>query len=336
MKMENKMFSDNRKISGRQIKRLLFFDLAGLSTLLLPPLLAQTAGKNGIFCIFLALLPAYGVVLLIQRTSSRMVAGFPDYIRQTKGKFTEKVILILCGASGIVLAGFVLDTVSRLITTQLLKGESYWLVSFLILILGAYGMAGGMEGRARIYEVLFWPLLIPLVLMLVLACRDVNADYWTPVFFGSGKDVALGTLLAFLFYLPVCFLLFLVPYEKNYMQGIAVAKRTLFFTALLNAAIYLITLGIFGEASLREMKRPVITLMSMIRLPGGFFERQDAFMVAIWFFALYALLNSSMFYGTESIKSLIGKKGNKRYVLLIFFLTFLVSAAFYKGGVMEW
>ena len=50
------MFSENQKISERQIFRLLTFDLLGLSTLLIPSVLAQTAGRDGVFAIVLGTL----------------------------------------------------------------------------------------------------------------------------------------------------------------------------------------------------------------------------------------------------------------------------------------
>ena len=45
------MFSENNRISGRQVFRLLTYDLLGLSTLLVPPALGRLAGRDGIFCI---------------------------------------------------------------------------------------------------------------------------------------------------------------------------------------------------------------------------------------------------------------------------------------------
>lgn len=43
------MFSENNQISGRQVFRLLTYDFLGMGTLLLPTMLADTAGRDGIF-----------------------------------------------------------------------------------------------------------------------------------------------------------------------------------------------------------------------------------------------------------------------------------------------
>lgn len=43
------MFSDNNRISGRQAFRILTYDLLGAGSLLVPGILANRAGCDGIF-----------------------------------------------------------------------------------------------------------------------------------------------------------------------------------------------------------------------------------------------------------------------------------------------
>ncbi len=326
------MFSENKKISPRQTRRMLAFDITGISTLLLPPLLAGVAGSDGLFCIFLALIPAYlymGIMKMVQKDAG---GDYLTYIKKSSGNLFGGLLLGLYYICFVLLTGYILYTLTTLIESALLKEESYWLINIMILVLAGYGILEGIEGRARIYEILFWILLIPLLMMLVLAARDVNPNYWTPVIFTSWQKVLRGTLLVFLFYMLQFFSLFLLPYEKTEGQTIRSASKVINKTALINATIYLILLGIFGQKALPNMQYPIITLMSMIKLPGGFFERQDAFMVAIWFFSLYALINSGMFHGTEALKKLVPKKGNKRYMLITLLLVFATSAVYYKSA----
>ncbi len=326
------MFSENQKISKRQITRLLIYDVTGISTLLLPPVLANVAGKDGIFCIFLALIPAYLFVKLMEKLQKKMDAAYPVYIRKSTPKAVAGTLYVVYYILGILLAGFALYVLSNLIQTSLLEEESFWIISICILLLGGYGILGGIEGRARIYEILFWFLMIPLLLMLLLSVRDVRSDYWTPILTSDISQILKGTGLVLAFYLIVYFVLFLGEFELRRGDGIRAAKTTLKVAALLNGVVYLIVLGMFGQESLKGMKYPVITLMSMIKLPGDFLERQDAFMVAIWFFTIYALVNGSMFYSTEVLKELINRKGKKRYVLVTVVLTFLSCAMFYRSA----
>ena len=80
------------------------------------------------------------------------------------------------------------------------------------------------------------------------------------------------------------------------------------FTGCLEAGLYLILLGVFGGAALSDMQTPAITLMSTIKITGGFLKRADAFMFGIWFFTLYALLNSAVFYAEMLLNGLYHAK----------------------------
>ena len=57
------------------------------------------------------------------------------------------------------------------------------------------------------------------------------------------------------------------------------------------------SLGIFGSGALAKEEYPVITLMGMVKIPGDFLKRLDAVMVGGWFFTLYALIGTTLFYG---------------------------------------
>ena len=57
----------------------------------------------------------------------------------------------------------------------------------------------------------------------------------------------------------------------------------------------------------------MILLMAVVKLPGEFFERQDAIMTGIWFFCLFALFASLLFYGKELLRGgFSGKNAGKK------------------------
>lgn len=68
--------------------------------------------------------------------------------------------------------------------------------------------------------------------------------------------------------------------------------------------LYLVLEGIFGVPALAGMDYPAVTLMSTVKISGGFLKRTDAFMFGVWFFTLYALLNSCVFYGSSIAEKL--------------------------------
>jgi len=211
--------------------------------------------------------------------------------------------------------------------------KQFELVLVLIMILVYYGVSGGIEGRARVYEILFWLILIPLFFMMLLALPGVDADYWLPVMIESPYMILKGAYRVFL----CVSVLFLVPFFSEYVSGehqvYRCAKKALVWTGLILGALYLILLGMFGADALATMDYPAVTMMSRIQMTGGFLKRADAFMFGIWFFTLYALLNSLVFFAGQLWNR---KKREHRLILLLEVgVVYLVANGFYYSKGMR-
>ena len=332
------MFSENNQISGRQVFRLLTYDFLGMGTLLLPTMLADTAGRDGIFCILAGILSTFLYLKLLRYLLKGMKTSYPDFLKQKCGKVCGYVLWGGYFLYFILMASYTAYLFSTLMLNGLVENISFYLVLLLILLLAFYGMAGGIEGRARVYEMLFWFLMIPLFLMLFAACREVKPAYWSPVFVADGKEMLNGSYYVFFCYSMVSIVLFLKEYVSDDKKHISAAEKAVGFSGGVFAALYLILIGLFGVEALAQMKFPAVTMMSRVQVTGGFLKRTDAFMFSIWFFTLYAMLNSMVFYsGNLAVKVirdcggyLEGKKRMLPYLILLL-LVYGVAVLFYRN-----
>lgn len=305
------MFSENNRISERQAFRLLTYDLLGLSTLILPGVLARTAGRDGIFSIAIGMAAAILYLRMLCALQKDCALDFPAYLEQRLGRFWGKLVQAGFLLYLLLLAGYTAYLFADAVLMSLLREESFYLVLCLLLILVFYGLWGGLEGRARIYELLFWVLLIPLFLMLFFSLDEIRTDYWSPVFTAGAGSVAEGGYYVFSALAIIMLILFLGNRVKKKETLFRLGKRALLLTGGIHAVLYLILLGVFGERALGSMEYPAVTLMSTVRVSGLFLRRTDAFMFAVWFFTLYALLASSIFYSGEILLQLLGKKAGQ-------------------------
>ena len=331
------MFSENNQISGRQVFRLLTYDFLGIGTLLLPTMLANTAGRDGIFCILAGILLTFLYLKLLKCMLKDMETSYPDFLKQKCGKVCGYVLWSGYFLYFILMASYTAYLFSTLMLNGLVENISFYLVLLLILLLAFYGMAGGIEGRARVYEMLFWFLMIPLFLMLFAACREVKPTYWSPVFVADGKEMLNGSYYVFFCYSMVSIVLFLKEYVSDDKKHISAAEKAVWFSGGVFAVLYLILLGLFGVDALAQMKFPAVTMMSRVQVTGGFLKRTDAFMFSIWFFTLYAMLNSMVFYSGNLAAKVIrdcggflgGKKRMLPYLILLL-LVYGVAVLFYR------
>ncbi len=329
------MFADNWKISLRQISRLMILDLFGLSSLMLPGILAGMTGADGIICLVLGMCGGMVLLGLIQGNLKDMQGNYYGYMKENMGQFPADIFMVFYLTYFVVLAGYVVYQLNILILNWLLPEGSYRMVEVLILALAVYGTMRGIEGRARIYEILFWFLGIPLIVMLIAGAFAVNTDYWTPLFSSEGRMYMENSITVWTFLLPLVGLLFLKPFCRKPEQIAGCGKKAVLTVTAVNVVIYLIVTGSFGQNTVQFLSRPVITLMSMINLPGGFFTRQDVIMTAVWFCALFALLHTGVFQGTLILRELCHEKKTNYSIWVILILVFLIADGFMENSFME-
>ncbi len=335
------MFSNNNKISSRQIKRLLVFDLFGISSLILPAQFAKTGGGIGLWSILAGICMAYLYLWMIQICVGRASKDYLGYLDQGYGNFLSKLFYIGYSIISILACAFTAKLLSELMCESLLDTEEYPVALLLVLLLALYGGITGLEARARVYEIMFWVLVIPLAVMLLLCIRQVQVIRWFPILghrdgstFRGFWEGAWGCFMAFL---PLTFLLFLIPnvQDKKKSGRAAVSALTISGAALI--VIYLILLGIFGSGALSAEEYPVITLMGMVKIPGDFIKRLDALMVGVWFFTLYALIGSALYYGVTIMRRVFVHKGDskKSWFVIAAVIVYGIAYSFYTFPQLE-
>ena len=101
-----------------------------------------------------------------------------------------------------------------MIQKGLIAGESFPLILILVLLTAGYAVCGGIESRARVYEILFVVLFVLLAGMLLIAAGDLEMEYLYGFFSGRyrvGDERKSGSLFCLM---P----LFLLAFFPSYVQ----------------------------------------------------------------------------------------------------------------------
>ena len=322
------MQMQNGKISLRQYKRLLFFDMVGLGMVVLPDLLAEHAERAGGFSILLGafLASLYGRLLL-----GCMRKG----IRERSWLYIPYgIYLLLVGAYGLYL-------LADLVHTFLLPEESFLLLTLLILLLVLYSRRAGLEGRGRTFEVLFWPMLLLLSILLALGASSLRGMNLFPLQLSKNGFAFLGWYPAFLVFSSCQFAFFMGDGLEDGVDQKALWKGTcemIWLSALVLFLTYEMLLGSFGSQALAAAETPIMIFTSNIVIPGGFLRRQEALVAGVCFAGLIAFGGSGLHYGIFCIKRGLGlekkaqQKGEKAVVWLAALAILLVSQGQYYYG----
>lgn len=300
------MFSSNNKISLRQVYRMFVFDLVGICTLELPAKIANLSDSDGLIAILIGGLMASAFLWYLGRIVAGMGTDLISFMEQSVPAWLAKIILLFLSFHMMLEAGFGAYIFSDVMKRGLIPEESYTLILILILLAAAYAVCGGIESRARLYEVLFVVIAVGLALMFLIAASDFDFSYVGPFLTGSPGSMVKGGLMEVFCFIPLFAVVFFPAYIQKSVEKklIRTVMAALWSAVLVLFLMYLLLLGSFGSGALKSMRYPAVTLMTNIHMDSSFLKRFDAFMLGIWFFTLFALINLYLFYGTKLLTAL--------------------------------
>lgn len=299
---------ENDKISGRQLGRLVFYDFFGLTTLVLPSFLARKAGMDGFFCLVAGFAAGYLFLLFVLAQMKKMQQGYQGYLQERFGKALTAVVLLCELLIALFGAAYGLRMLGGVIRRYLIKDTAMWLILGVLTVLAVYGLGAGLECRGRLYEVVFWFVALPLLLLLFLAMFNVEPEGWLPVFRADGSRFSEGGYVVFGLLMSVAFLPMLAEDMAEGADTARVLKQSFVFSMCLNLVLFLLLAGIFRVPTMAAMEEPALTLTAMVKVPGGFFERQDALLCGIWFVSIFAFVENTLYYCVYCTKKICRKK----------------------------
>ncbi|RDU23450.1 GerAB/ArcD/ProY family transporter [Anaerosacchariphilus polymeriproducens] len=300
------MFSNNRKVSNRQITRIIILDFFGVIGLLLPTELSRTAGKDGIIAFILGgSLAALFAVFLSYRMRVLKEAGEESSISSG-----NKAILIISSIFYLIhffiIAVFLSCLLTEVVQDMFLLESSRTAIMVLTLLICSYGVKKGIESRGRICEISFYFVMLPLILMIVLAVKDVNMDYLAPLVTVGFNRTVLSVYYVFAGFSSISVLFLMGNFIKDTKTVQKAIIKGVVTVTILNLCLYAIALGFFQEAAMKTQRWPGITLISVLNTPGGFLQRYDAFLVAVFLISILIGLSSCISYGGYLFQKIIG------------------------------
>ena len=280
------MFSQNGKISGRQLFRMIVAGSLGPSLLICPRLI-RGYGNVGFLVYLVAVLLGAGYIFFMfhhrRKRSESLLGNMAEGFFRTIG--VARLFLIAAGGLYIIT-----DVVSRI----LLPRTNEVMVLLLIGVLLVYWMESGIECMGRAMELLFYWVIVPIVISLVVALpnvklenmgfSNVNFKGLSMLSMGGSSDsiidfIKMVLVIWFIFTPAELMWLFKVRMDDKKINGAIWKGFGCFWVA--NILCYGIVLGIYGVNGLKVSDTyPLIKVMQISGVPGDFLRRVDGFMGA--------------------------------------------------------
>ncbi len=275
------------KISGSQFMWLLVTTVLPTAVLFIPAISIKHAGTaawmEGLITVTL-----WGLVIV--HTATTLGERFPgrspvDYAGEILGKLFGKLSLgkvvglfymfIFTYVNAIIVREF-----GEFLVTAFMPETPLIVFNIVLLLLAASAVRNGIEVLARMNQFVVSLMFFALVFIFSLVFRDVDLRHLLPFLEEGWRPVLRGSLTPMGWRGETFLLLFLMPYLNNYREARYASYKAIFLLGFILGIDVFIVLAVFGQQA-ENMVFPVHHLATYISV-GGFLERVEAFILALW------------------------------------------------------
>ena len=320
------MFSLNDKISIRQMQILLIIDIFGAGLIMLPRKAAEFAGQDAWLAIAAATAAAVCAVYLMTSAgrlfpNDSFVSAASRLLSKPVGKFIGTVFICKL----LFNCAFELRLFGGILRQTLLPHTPFAVISAAMIAISAYAASKGYEARARIAQILFPLIFIPVTFVFLLGLLDIDLTNLLPVFAVKPDKLAFGSARAATAFSGLELLLLVTPYavrplsvRKGMMQAVVVIGAFMIFLTS-------VTVAKFGPGEVTRQLWPILEMMDLIDLPGSFIARQDALIMSFWIISNFAIINSCLFFSAILLRDVIGKGKHWFFITVCMPVIFAIS-----------
>ncbi|HHX24016.1 MAG TPA: endospore germination permease [Thermoanaerobacterales bacterium] len=312
------MLTNNDKITVPQTVAIMITSIIQIG-LSLPREAAVYGESDGWLLVIIGGILAFLASLVL----STLIRRFPnDTFIEYSEKVVGKVPALILGIVLIIYFAYATSVIvqisAEVINAFMLQRTPREFVIITQMLLTVYLIRHGVEPMARIAEILFPVLIVPIFAMYFIAIPKADFTELLPILNTPLKSFALGSLNAMFSFFGIEILLMLGPYMRSpkriyWVMFVSVGVSTLIFLF-----VVIVVFASIGVENTKILLWPGMTIIRSITAPGRFIERLDALALALWTIASFTSLNTMYFAGSLALAHIAKVKEFKFFITILF------------------
>ncbi len=314
-------------INPRQVTAIITCTMIGMGVLTLPRIVSHWAHEAGWMSVLLGMFAAFFGMGLISSLGKQFVGQtVVFYSRQLLGGKRRPQLgaalsfpmLIGLTALWLVDTSLLTRAFSEVMMAAVLRNTPMSVILFLMLVMAMYLAMHEAEVVARVNELLFLLIVIPVLLLTLTSFQNARWDNLLPLFPVDWKAFFISILATSIFYKGFEVMLVL----SAFTQPIPAARRAQFIgigiPAVLNTLITLAAIAVFSFEELDRLMWPTLELATSTEVPGLIFERVEAAYLAVWVLAIFTAIGNFYFVAAKILQESLRIRHHKWNVLALF------------------
>ncbi|QIB27732.1 GerAB/ArcD/ProY family transporter [Caloranaerobacter azorensis] len=323
------MLKGNDKISSNQVMFILLTTIIGVGILSLPREAVEKAGTDGSILIILG-----GIVACIFTVISvKLVTLFTnktivEFGREIVTTPISNIVSIIFFIYYIIISAFEVRILAEVVKMFLLDDTPTEVIIISILLVSAYLVRGGIEGLARMAELILPIVIIPVFLLLLSLIPDLDFTNLLPLFRTNPWDIIKSVYVPFFSFIGYELVLFMAAYVKDTENLMKFNVLSILLVTFVYVVFFIVSLCRFGVNEVKHLLWPILSIMKTIDLPGAFIENIEGIVMGLWVLSVFASLSPFYYSSALILCKLFGLKEHRYFVLPIMPFIYALSLAF--------
>lgn len=290
------MKTNNEKISLKQLEKLIIIQMFSNPLFVIFTPLVKDTNNDGwisiILCGILMIISSFFIAKVCEKFCGQSLV---EILEKIFNKPISVIVNIIFLIKYIACCALGLRIFSSVISNILFVNTQIEIIIVIMLAISLLLFIIGYEKRARLSEIIFPVIFIPLILIMLTLFKEVEFSNLLPVFTAPIKNILWQAYVVICIFMSIDTMLFVNIYIKE-KKGIF---STMIKAVIKTTSLYII-LFIFMIASLtsEEMKEhiwPIIQLLKYVNIPGILIERQELLFVIFWVNSMFFTFSNYIF-----------------------------------------
>jgi spore germination protein (amino acid permease) len=328
------MIKNNDKISENQTTILLFTTMLGAGILSLSADVAKAAGPNALIVILLGGILALILARFIGYIASKFpTETFVEYSAKLMTKPVSVILSIFLVAYFLIFCSLNLRIFAEVTKSYLLNSTPVEVIMITMLFTSGYIVRYGIEPIARLSEILFPIMVIPMMIIFLPTITDLDLSNFLPILRISFLNLLKGILSTTYSFIGFEILYVIFPYIQmgtKFKKSINISFFSIIFFYIY---VTFYTIGIFGYKETSVQLWPLLTVIKSINFPGFFIENLESLIMGIWTFAVFTSISAFHYAATLTLSKLI--KAREHTYLVIPLIPIIYFMALIPDSIVE-
>jgi len=318
----NKTFNIKEKIQPQVFMIPIFIGLSECVLIHLVNTIINISGRDAWLVSLIGSLFSFLLVYLLVTLANRFPAeNFFQYSLRVWGRPISYLIAIsyfLFWLTFMVL--FIEDTIH--INKIYFLQRTPALVQMIFLFIGGVWLISyGFINLVRFFQVMFPFLIFSIMLGIVLSLQNLEISSFLPILGNGFLPIIKGSIIYFGFLQGIEVIIFTYPFfYKGSGSKKVLLKRALAGVGLLNLIAFLhivISIGVLGVVSTKEMLWANFAVLELIEVPGFAAERFDLLFTIAWLISLFCAGNFFYYLASYGLIQVFNLKHKKMVIFLV-------------------